>query len=779
MDNLPPPAEELVLLDRELARLDAHRARLLARRAWLLGVLQPPAAAPFAPWSPPPARAAGRPGQGPGAQHVLLTLGAVLVAIAALAFTVVSWGALGIGGRSVVLAAVTAAALGAPAPLLRRGLGATAEAVAGLGLALTVLDAYALYAVGLRGVDGTAYAAGAAAVLAAGWAGYGWLFRELRLPWPAALFVAQLPLPLAALAADAPPVAVGWALLGTAALDGALALRVSAVLRWFAGSAGAMAGAGALLTALTESWSTGPRTATAVAAEALLLVAGGVAVVAAGRAPRVAVAVSGAGALALVAGLGGLVRPSGAGAWVVVGYLLCAAPLLAVVRVHRAPAPVRRGVLGAAAVTAGLAVLLVLPGLGLSLVARGAVLTEVWRAGTPSVSLVWPGGVIPVVLLLAAAGAGWLGRRLRLPWLVAVAVACGAAGLFVLPTALALPVAAVLAVQVAVVTAVFAAARPGPYPWSAGRRSGWALEACGVLGAAAVSVAALDGRVATFAVFAVLGGACAAGAARPVPAVLAVGYATGLLVALGRLLERDWHVCALLVLLVPAAVAVRPPRVSRVAVEAAAGAAGALAVLLALTAGRPAWLALVLALAGVVCAGAAVRPERRRAGYAAGALLLAATWVRLAASGVAVPEAYTLPVTLPALVVGWLRMRRDPQASSWAAYGPGLAATLLPSLAAAWGDAHWLRPLLLGAAALAVTLAGGRLRLQAPLLLGGAVLVLVALHELAPYVVQVAGVLPRWLPPALAGLLLLAVGATYEKRLRDARRVREALGRLR
>ncbi|MGG8407618.1 SCO7613 C-terminal domain-containing membrane protein, partial [Streptomyces sp. 12297] len=87
--------------------------------------------------------------------------------------------------------------------------------------------------------------------------------------------------------------------------------------------------------------------------------------------------------------------------------------------------------------------------------------------------------------------------------------------------------------------------------------------------------------------------------------------------------------------------------------------------------------------------------------------------------------------------------------------------------------------LLLGAAALAVTLAGGRLRLQAPLLLGGAVLVLVALHELAPYVVQVAGVLPRWLPPALAGLLLLAVGATYEKRLRDARRVREALGRLR
>ncbi|MEV4195128.1 SCO7613 C-terminal domain-containing membrane protein, partial [Streptomyces toxytricini] len=69
--------------------------------------------------------------------------------------------------------------------------------------------------------------------------------------------------------------------------------------------------------------------------------------------------------------------------------------------------------------------------------------------------------------------------------------------------------------------------------------------------------------------------------------------------------------------------------------------------------------------------------------------------------------------------------------------------------------------------------------LQAPLLLGGACLAAVAVHELAPYVVQVAGLLPRWVLPALAGLLLLAVGATYEKRLRDARRLREALGRLR
>ncbi|MFE2145165.1 SCO7613 C-terminal domain-containing membrane protein, partial [Streptomyces sp. NPDC059456] len=77
-----------------------------------------------------------------------------------------------------------------------------------------------------------------------------------------------------------------------------------------------------------------------------------------------------------------------------------------------------------------------------------------------------------------------------------------------------------------------------------------------------------------------------------------------------------------------------------------------------------------------------------------------------------------------------------------------------------------------------VTLLGAHRRLQAPLLLGGATLAAVAVHELAPYVVQVVDALPRWLPPALAGLLLLVVGATYEKRLRDARRLRAALGRL-
>ncbi|MET7443009.1 hypothetical protein ABZS63_39110, partial [Streptomyces sp. NPDC005568] len=152
--------------------------------------------------------------------------------------------------------------------------------------------------------------------------------------------------------------------------------------------------------------------------------------------------------------------------------------------------------------------------------------------------------------------------------------------------------------------------------------------------------------------------------------------------------------------------------------------------------------------------------------------------VRLASWDVGSPEAYTVPVTVPALILGAVRRRKDAGVSSWTAYGAGLSATLVPSLAAAWADAHWLRPLLLGAAALALTLLGARHRLRAPLVLGGAVLVLDALHELAPYIAQVADALPRWVLPALAGLVLLALGATYERRIRDARRVREVLGRM-
>ncbi|MBK3586835.1 hypothetical protein JHN49_25065 [Streptomyces sp. MBT57] len=308
-------------------------------------------------------------------------------------------------------------------------------------------------------------------------------------------------------------------------------------------------------------------------------------------------------------------------------------------------------------------------------------------------------------------------------------------------------------------------------------------------GAVSVGLLSLASEAATYAVFGALAVLFTGAALRTravveqaALAVAAVVWGTVLAGCAARSLGLAPHEAAPLLLVVPAVTVGLGARLRRHPVALPVELTGAMGALVAvgLAVGRAPFLALVLALCGVLAAGAAVRPERRPvAGYLAAVLFVAATWVRLAASEVSVPEAYTLPVTVPALVVGVLRRRKDPGASSWTAYGPGLAATLPPSLAMAWTDPDWLRPLLLGLAALVITLLGAKYRLQALLLLGGAVLALDTLHELAPYVVQVAGALPRWLPPALAGLLLLAVGATYEQRLREARRLKDALGRMR
>ncbi|MFE2145166.1 SCO7613 C-terminal domain-containing membrane protein, partial [Streptomyces sp. NPDC059456] len=689
-----PPGHELALIDRELAQLDARRLYLLARRDWLLRLPAPHAWGPGASVRPKEASA-------PGAQNVLLTLGAALLAVAALAFTLVSWGSLGIAGRSAVLAVVTAAALAAPALLLRRGLRSTAESVAAVGLLLTVLDAYAAYAVSGTRTDATAYAAGAAAVLAALWAGYARALPGLVVPLPAAVLTAQLPLPLTAVASAAGQVGTGWAVLATAALDAGFVLlvpgvRARAAVAGPAAAAGAALAAGALLTGLSQTAAAG--SAAAAAGPALLLAGCAVLGLAVAWREPSATAAAVVGALAGVAALGGPVRPALPRDWTVVVFLLLALPLLAAVRATALPAAVRRGLARAGA---GVAALAALSGLAValgSLALRVGVLGEVWAATTPPRAVSGAGPAAAVTLLVAAGAAGWLARVLPRPEPGVVAVVLGWAGLFSAPLLWGLPVAVVCAAQLAVTAAT------GVCALQTGRAPGYAAAVCAAAGALNLSVAALDGRTATFAVFGLLGAGCAAGAAygraalpvRSGAAALAVGYAAAVAAALGALwgLAVAWW--ALPLLSVPAAVAAAGPRLGRVRLPAETAAAVAGAVALLLAAREPALAALVCALAGVVCAGAAVRAERRGLGWAAGVLFVAATWIRLSLSGVEVPEAYALPVTAPALAVGFLRRRRDAGASSWTAYGPGLGATLLPSLIAAWGDAHWLRPLGLG-----------------------------------------------------------------------------------
>lgn len=859
MENVLPPAEELRLIDHELVQLDARRAQLLTRRAWLLTALRaagPAAAAAQGSGRPPGTAAESSP---PSAQNVLLTLGGILLTIAAVAFTLVSWGHMGIGGRALVLGAVTVTALGTPLLLLRRKLVSTAESVAALGLVLTVLDAYALRRAVLPSTDALVYTAVAAAVLAAGWAAYGHVVGALRLPLPAAVVAGQLPLPLWASAAGDGIEVTAWATLATAGLDVVIALTARrAAVRALAVAGAVTAGGWSLLTGAWLSVSA-ESPAASVEPALLLLAAGALAVGAAWRAPAAAAAISTAGALAVVAAVGGVLRTAVPSDWAVPVYLLCAAALLTAVRA-RMPRGVLTGLGVASGLVHGAAALWAAPVVLLALTGPAATLEDVW-GGAPVRDVVLPGtATAPVVLAAVAVTLGAAPRLLPAARSSRPGAECGA---FVLawsavvsaPVALSLPLGPTLAVQLAVTAAALATAarpalvaallptaaeaetgeQPGPAgsagtardgrdaAESSGGPAGAAVGAtapgdtsgeehsvpeqsadralapvgtlagtaltCGLASTAGAVLLGLANRPATFTALGVLvvlnaaAAVAARGLVRIVAACAAVVGTAGLVAAAGAAAELPGHRVALALLAVPAAAALLGARLGRhpvaAAVEATAAAA-TLPIAVALAAPHPPTLALVLALAGVVAAGTAVRAERRPlAGYVAAVLFVTATWVRLAASGVDVPEAYTLPVSLPALAVGVLRRRRDPSASSWVAYGPGLAATLAPSLLAAWGDTDWPRPLLLGVAALGLTLAGARLRLRAPLLLGGLTLALDALHELAPYVVQVVDALPRWLPPALAGLLLLAVGATYEQRLRDARRLRDTLGRMR
>jgi hypothetical protein len=144
--------------------------------------------------------------------------------------------------------------------------------------------------------------------------------------------------------------------------------------------------------------------------------------------------------------------------------------------------------------------------------------------------------------------------------------------------------------------------------------------------------------------------------------------------------------------------------------------------------------------------------------------------VRLADADVHAPEPYAVPLALAALLFGFLRRRQSPGTSSFEAFGAGLSLVLVPSLLKAFTDQDPTRSLLLLVVAGAVVLVGAKERLQAPLVIGAAVVVLDGLHLLAPY----ASALPRWTLLAAAGTLLVALGATYEQRLRDVTRLRQS-----
>ena len=779
-----PPSSRVLDIDLELRTLYARYEQLMQERS----VLTRPPVAPLPPAAAhppvvfPPDREASR----VSVQAVLLTLGGLLLGVASIVFTLVAWSRLGIGGRAAVLGAVTVVALGVPVGLLRRRLAATAETVAALALLLVLLDAYLLRRLDLLGLGGSSPALYAGAVLglvALAWSLYGLALPGLRGIRPTALALAQPALPL--LAGRGGALWVAGALVGVAALD---LLPRDRVLRVVAGVGGGLAWGGAVLTLLPPAY-----------AEPV----GAVAVVLLGLAGAVAV-------LGALTGVLGGAREVGLAAGVLAGAAAVVAP----------PRAVLDGVDGGTVlvVTAvGLGVA-ALPWRSLGLrVAAGALLLPgglaalagaVAAAAVPGATAVapWTGVAAPDLpglprLLVAVAVLAAAGVALILP--VRAGAVLGAVGVIALvaPVAFALPYAVTIALLAALTLAAAAlaarapAARapagpapagPAPALRRAGRVLGGSLVAAAGLGGLTVAWA-LATEPATLTVLAGLALAAPALAGTATARATRVGAAAVTVAALGAEAAAVPLAAGLPVaaagygLLLVAAAATLAAALTRTRPESAAleltGAAVALAgvVVASRDTGTAAGAVTVL---GAILGGAALRPDRRPLAWYAALSVQVAVWIWLAGHGVGTPEAYTLPLAAVLLALGAYRRRHDTTLSSWVAYGPGLAAALLPSLFLAVGGSGTVRPLLLGGGALVVLLTGARARLQAPLALAAGTLALLALDQLGPALAEVAADLPRWLPPALGGALLLVLGSTYERRRADLRKARTAFTRL-
>jgi hypothetical protein len=205
---------------------------------------------------------------------------------------------------------------------------------------------------------------------------------------------------------------------------------------------------------------------------------------------------------------------------------------------------------------------------------------------------------------------------------------------------------------------------------------------------------------------------------------------------------------------------------------------------LVLTIGAPRYTALALTALGAILGLAALRPRRPENHlqgliFAAAASEIVGVWLLMSSGRVELPEAYSLPFAVFALFVGVLELQRRPDLGSWLAYGPALIAGFAPSLAlVVLTDTVPLRRVLVIVAGVLTLAIGSVLQQKAPVVVGSAVTAAATLNEL----LRLSAMLHWSVLLALfgaAGVLLIGLGASYEKRRQNVARLRGALNRLR
>lgn len=786
-----PAAARLWQIDQRLAAVTAEQSTLKAERERLLAALRKgdtvaatdafvfatggSAARPADPFvgSPVAARPVKHEAAPHQVQNTLLTLGALLLAVAGIVFAAVTYQKVGPVGRALILLALTGAAAVAPQRLRARSLTASAEALAGVALVLAVLDAWVLRRAGVADdVEGLSYAAVATGLLALAAGAYA-VAVPLRVSRIATVLLAQLPvvLVLARTEPSWPVVATVLAVLAAVDVVVAAERRLPKDARL---TAAGMAGVGALssLMASVAAVQQDDRGAGfGLLVLALLLAAGSIriddltarAIVSGVSVPLLAAAAWATARDDLTTTQEPLVLPAVA---------LLAVTIAGLLPLFRRHGPIGGGlaVLVVALVTQGEAILMAVVG-PLTWFADPWSRTAESARDTVSLDDRWTGTVVTLVIVagtavcLAMAG-------LLLEETDAVVVPVGVlvtVSAMLLPLGLSFTYLQTIAALVALTAVAAAGSR-----FSRGTYRLLLLGMTAALGTftAVWSVADRDATLVVLPLLAVLAGVVAvwASAAAGVAALLAGAALLGFGADAGLSQEK----LGCLLLLAPAACVAASYLLRwtrRVAVEVAALLLSATAVSLASV--DPTCLSVTLGVSGVLALAVAIRPDRHDVGLLGGLLLTAASWVRLADADVEAPEPYAAPLAITALVFGHLR-RRSGQASSFEAYGAGLTAALVPSLLKALADDSATRGLLLLLVCVGVVLAGAAWKLRAPLVIGGGVLVIDALDLLGPF----ARAMPRWSLLALAGTVLVGVGVTYEARRRDLARLKEQYERL-
>ena len=181
--------------------------------------------------------------------------------------------------------------------------------------------------------------------------------------------------------------------------------------------------------------------------------------------------------------------------------------------------------------------------------------------------------------------------------------------------------------------------------------------------------------------------------------------------------------------------------------------------------------ALALAVLGAALVGYASRTGRNPARAGGCAALALAAWVLAASAETLLPETYTLPLAAVLLLYSGRRLATAP---SWSSWGPAVLTAYVPSVVLALVEPDLLRVVLVVVAATLTTIAATGWGVRAPFLVGAGSLVTVAVGRLVAVLPA-----PGLVTVAVAGALLLTVGASYESRRRQAREAIASLADMR